>query len=298
MVKAGQMREDGAMSLVTRISLDRSVPPSPAEHDHPERPYLDLLADILANGVLREDRTGTGTLGVFGRQIRFDLARGFPLLTTKRVHFKSVALELLWFLRGDTNVRWLQAQGVTIWDEWADAEGELGPVYGHQWRSWAAPDGRSIDQITKLVEGLKANPSSRRHVVSAWNPAEVDDMALPPCHCLFQFFVAEGRLSCQLYQRSADVFLGVPFNIASYALLTQMIAQVVGLAPGEFVHSFGDAHLYVNHVDQARTQLARPPRDLPRLVLAPRTSLFDYAYEDMTLQGYDPHPLIRAPVAV
>jgi len=207
-------------------------------------------------------------------------------------------VELLWFLRGDTNVRWLQERGVTIWDEWADAEGELGPVYGHQWRSWAAPDGRSIDQIAKLVEGLKANPSSRRHVVSAWNPAEVDDMALPPCHCLFQFFVADGRLSCQLYQRSADVFLGVPFNIASYALLTLMIAQVVGLEPGEFVHSFGDAHLYVNHLDQARTQLARAPRDFPRLVLTPRASLFDYAYEDMALEGYDPHPLIRAPIAV
>jgi thymidylate synthase len=286
------------MSLLTRISLDRSVPPSSSAADHPERPYLDLLADILAQGVLRDDRTGTGTLGVFGRQIRFDLARGFPLLTTKRVHFKSVALELLWFLRGDTNVRWLQERGVTIWDEWADAEGELGPVYGHQWRSWAAPDGRSIDQITRLVEGLKANPSSRRHIVSAWNPAEVDDMALPPCHCLFQFFVADGRLSCQLYQRSADVFLGVPFNIASYALLTLMIAQVVGLEPGEFVHSFGDAHLYVNHVDQARTQLARAPRDFPRLVLTPRPGLFDYAYEDMTLEGYDPHPLIRAPIAV
>ena len=292
------MREDGGMSLLTRISLDRSVPPSSSAADHPERPYLDLLADILAQGVLRDDRTGTGTLGVFGRQIRFDLARGFPLLTTKRVHFKSVALELLWFLRGDTNVRWLQERGVTIWDEWADAEGELGPVYGHQWRSWAAPDGRSIDQITRLVEGLKANPSSRRHIVSAWNPAEVDDMALPPCHCLFQFFVADGRLSCQLYQRSADVFLGVPFNIASYALLTLMIAQVVGLEPGEFVHSFGDAHLYVNHVDQARTQLARAPRDFPRLVLTPRPGLFDYAYEDMTLEGYDPHPLIRAPIAV
>jgi thymidylate synthase len=298
MVKARRMREDADMSLLTRISLDRSVPPMSSAADHPERPYLDLLADILAHGVLRDDRTGTGTLGVFGRQIRFDLARGFPLLTTKRVHFKSVALELLWFLRGDTNVCWLQERGVTIWDEWADAEGELGPVYGHQWRSWAAPDGRSIDQIAKLVEGLKANPSSRRHVVSAWNPAEVDDMALPPCHCLFQFFVAEGRLSCQLYQRSADVFLGVPFNIASYALLTLMVAQVVGLEPGEFVHSFGDAHLYVNHVDQARTQLERAPRTFPRLALTPRASLFDYAYEDMTLEGYDPHPLIRAPIAV
>ena len=262
------------------------------------RAYLDLLREALETGVVKGDRTGTGVRSLFGRQIRFDLSRGFPLLTTKRVHFKSVAVELLWFLRGGTNVRWLQERGVTIWDEWADAEGELGPVYGHQWRSWAAPDGRSIDQIAKLVEGLKANPSSRRHVVSAWNPAEVDDMALPPCHCLFQFFVADGRLSCQLYQRSADVFLGVPFNIASYALLTLMIAQVVGLEPGEFVHSFGDAHLYVNHVEQARTQLARAPRDFPRLVLTPRASLFDYAYEDMALEGYDPHPLIRAPIAV
>jgi len=286
------------MSLVTRISLDRTVPPSTCPDDHPERPYLDLLADIMANGVLRDDRTGTGTLGVFGRQIRFDLARGFPLLTTKRVHFKSVALELLWFLRGDTNVRWLQERGVTIWDEWADADGELGPVYGHQWRSWAAPDGRSIDQITRLVEGLKANPNSRRHIVSAWNPAEVDDMALPPCHCLFQFFVADGRLSCQLYQRSADVFLGVPFNIASYALLTLMLAQVVGLQPGEFVHSFGDAHLYVNHLEQARTQLGRAPRSFPTLRLSPRDDLFAYAWEDMSLEGYEPHPLIRAPVAV
>ncbi len=286
------------MTLQSRISLDRTAPPSPSPPDHPERPYLDLLADILAHGVLRDDRTGTGTLGVFGRQIRFDLARGFPLLTTKRVHFKSVALELLWFLRGDTNVRWLQERGVTIWDEWADADGELGPVYGRQWRSWAAPDGRSIDQITRLVEGLRTNPSSRRHIVSAWNPADVDDMALPPCHCLFQFFVAEGRLSCQLYQRSADVFLGVPFNIASYALLTLMLAQVVGLQPGEFVHSFGDAHLYVNHLEQARTQLARAPRAFPQLRLAPRDSLFDFAFEDMTLEGYDPHPLIRAPVAV
>jgi thymidylate synthase len=297
-VKPRRMQEDGAMSLQTRISLDRTVPPSTCPDDHPERPYLDLLADIMANGVLRDDRTGTGTLGVFGRQIRFDLARGFPLLTTKRVHFKSVALELLWFLRGDTNVRWLQERGVTIWDEWADAEGELGPVYGHQWRSWAAPDGRSIDQIARLVEGLKANPNSRRHIVSAWNPAEVDDMALPPCHCLFQFFVADGRLSCQLYQRSADVFLGVPFNIASYALLTLMLAEVVGLQPGEFVHSFGDAHLYVNHLEQARTQLARAPRAFPTVRLAPRDDLFAYGYEDIALEGYEPHPLIRAPVAV
>ena len=265
---------------------------------HPERQYLDLLADILANGVERGDRTGTGTLGVFGRQIRFDLAAGFPLLTTKKLHWTSIVVELLWFLRGDTNVRWLQERGVSIWNEWADENGDLGPVYGRQWRSWAAPDGRSIDQIARLIEGLRTNPNSRRHIVSAWNPADVDDMALPPCHCLFQFFVAEGKLSCQLYQRSADVFLGVPFNIASYALLTAMVAQVVGLAPGEFVHTFGDAHLYLNHVDQARLQLAREPRALPRLTLAPVTDLFAFAPEDIGLEGYDPHPHIKAPVAV
>ena len=265
---------------------------------HPERQYLDLLADILANGVKREDRTGVGTLGVFGRQMRFDLAKGFPLLTTKKLHRKSIILELLWFLRGDTNVRWLQERGVSIWDEWADADGELGPVYGKQWRSWAAPDGRVIDQIAKVIESLKTNPASRRHIVSAWNPADVDDMALPPCHCLFQFYVAEGRLSCQLYQRSADVFLGVPFNIASYALLTQMMAQVVGLQPGEFVHTLGDAHLYLNHLDQARLQLSREPRALPTMQIAPKTDLFDFAYEDFRLEGYDPHPAISAPIAV
>ena len=286
------------MSTIARIAPDRSVPAFSGGPDHPERPYLDLLADILANGVQRDDRTGTGTLGVFGRQIRFDLSRGFPLLTTKRVHFKSLALELLWFLRGDTNVRWLQERGVTIWDDWADEAGELGPVYGRQWRSWATPDGRSIDQIEKLVAGLKANPSSRRHIVSAWNPADVDDMALPPCHCLFQFFVADGKLSCQLYQRSADVFLGVPFNIASYALLTIMLARVVGLEPGDFVHSFGDAHLYLNHIEQAQTQLARAPRDFPTIRVARRDDLFAYDYEDFVLEGYAPHPLIRAPVAV
>jgi len=265
---------------------------------HPERPYLDLLADILANGVRREDRTGVGTLGVFGRQMRFDLAEGFPLLTTKKLHRKSIILELLWFLRGETNVRWLQERGVSIWDEWADADGELGPVYGKQWRSWAAPDGRVIDQIAKVVESLKTSPASRRHIVSAWNPADVDDMALPPCHCLFQFYVAEGRLSCQLYQRSADVFLGVPFNIASYALLTQMMAQVVGLQPGEFVHTLGDAHLYLNHLDQARLQLSREPRALPTMQIAPKTDLLDFAYEDFRLEGYDPHPAISAPIAV
>src|SRR5882724_7439605 len=271
-----------------------------AAPDHPERQYLDLLADILANGVERGDRTGPGTLGVFGRQMRFDLSQCFALPTTEKLHRKSIILELLWFLRGDTNVRWLQERGVSIWNEWADAEtGELGPVYGKQWRSWTAPDGRVIDQIAAVVEGLKTNPTSRRHIVSAWNPAEVEDMALPPCHCLFQFFVADGKLSCQLYQRSADVFLGVPFNIASYALLTLMVAQVTGLAPGEFVHTLGDAHLYLNHLDQARLQLTREPRPLPAMTLNPaRTSLFDFAYEDFTLAGYDPHPAIKAPIAV
>ncbi len=265
---------------------------------HLEQPYLDLLADILAAGVRREDRTGTGTLGVFGRQMRFDLARGFPLLTTKKLHFKSIVLELLWFLRGDTNVRWLQARGVSIWDEWADEDGELGPVYGKQWRSWAAPDGRTIDQIANLLHGLKTNPNSRRHIVSAWNPAEVEDMALPPCHCLFQFFVAQGRLSCQLYQRSADVFLGVPFNIASYALLTLMVAKAVGLQPGEFVHTLGDAHLYLNHLDQARLQLTRAPLTPPTLTLADKTDLFAFDYDDLKLTGYQAHPKIAAPIAV
>ena len=263
-----------------------------------EQPYLDLLADVLAHGVERGDRTGTGTRGVFGRQMRFDLSDGFPLLTTKKLHFKSVAVELLWFLRGDTNVRWLQQQGVSIWDEWADADGELGPVYGRQWRSWAAPDGRSIDQIARLMEGLRTNPYGRRHVVSAWNPAEVDDMALPPCHCLFQFFVAEGRLSCQLYQRSADIFLGVPFNIASYALLTHMVAQAVGLQVGDFVHTLGDAHLYLNHLEQAELQLTRTPLSPPRLTLAPKTDLFAFGYGDIALEGYAAHPHIKAQVAV
>ncbi|HEY0437858.1 MAG TPA: thymidylate synthase [Phenylobacterium sp.] len=270
-----------------------------AAADHPERQYLALLEDILANGVKRGDRTGVGTLGVFGRQMRFDLAQGFPLLTTKKLHRKSIILELLWFLRGDTNVRWLQERGVSIWNEWADAEtGELGPVYGKQWRSWTAPDGRVIDQIAAVVEGLKTNPSSRRHIVSAWNPAEVEDMALPPCHCLFQFFVADGKLSCQLYQRSADVFLGVPFNIASYALLTLMMAQVTGLEPGEFVHTLGDAHLYLNHLDQARLQLSREPLPLPQMRIAPRADLFAFEYEDFVLDGYRAHPSIPAPIAV
>jgi thymidylate synthase len=263
-----------------------------------ERPYLELLADVLANGVRREDRTGVGTLGVFGRQMRFDLARGFPLLTTKKLHVRSIVAELIWFLRGESNVRWLQERGVSIWDEWADAQGELGPVYGKQWRSWATPDGRSIDQIARLLEGLRSNPNSRRHVVSAWNPADVDDMALPPCHCLFQFFVAEGKLSCQLYQRSADIFLGVPFNIASYALLTHMVAQVVGLEVGEFVHTLGDAHLYSNHVDQAREQLTRTPYAPPQLVLAAKTDLFAFEPEDVAFEDYQAHPAIKAPIAV
>ncbi|HEY3948734.1 thymidylate synthase [Phenylobacterium sp.] len=269
-----------------------------AAADHPERQYLELLADILDHGVRRGDRTGTGTLGVFGRQMRFDLAQGFPLLTTKKLHRKSIIVELLWFLRGDTNVRWLQERGVSIWNEWADAEGELGPVYGKQWRSWTAPDGRVIDQIAAVVEALKTNPNSRRHIVSAWNPADVDDMALPPCHCLFQFFVADGKLSCQLYQRSADVFLGVPFNIASYALLTLMMAQVTGLQPGEFVHTLGDAHLYLNHIDQAREQLAREPLPLPVMEIAPRPDLFSFEFDDFKLKGYQAHPSIAAPIAV
>jgi thymidylate synthase len=274
-----------------------------AAHRHPEQPYLDLMADILANGVERADRTGTGTLGVFGRQMRFDLSRGFPLLTTKKLHFKSVVLELLWFLRGETNVRWLQDRGCSIWNEWAGADGELGPVYGKQWRSWAAPNGQSIDQIAKLVEGLKTNPNGRRHIVSAWNPSDVDEMALPPCHCLFQFFVAPdgkggGRLSCQLYQRSADVFLGVPFNIASYALLTHMVAEAVGLEPGDFIHTLGDAHLYLNHLDQAKLQLSRAPYPLPRVRLNPGGDLFAFEYEDVVLEGYQAHPHIKAKVAV
>ena len=261
-------------------------------------PYLGLLADILSNGVRRGDRTGVGTLSIFGRQMRFDLSRGFPLLTTKKLHLKSIVLELLWFLRGDTNVRWLQERGVTIWDEWANGCGELGPVYGKQWRSWTAPDGRVIDQIANVLESLRANPTSRRHIVSAWNPADVDDMALPPCHCLFQFYVADGKLSCQLYQRSADVFLGVPFNIASYALLTQMTAQVLGLAPGEFVHTLGDAHLYLNHLDQARLQLSREPLPPPVMRIADKPDLFSFDYGDFKLEGYKAHPAIPAPIAV
>jgi thymidylate synthase len=263
-----------------------------------EQPYLDLLRDILDNGVARGDRTGTGTLSVFGRQMRFDLAQGFPLLTTKRVHFRSILVELLWFLRGETNVGWLQERGVSIWDEWADDRGELGPVYGKQWRSWASPDGRVIDQIATVQRQLRANPESRRHVVSAWNPADVDDMALPPCHALFQFYVAGGRLSCQLYQRSGDVFLGVPFNIASYALLTLMMAEATGLQPGEFVHTLGDAHLYLNHLDQAHTQLARDPLPPPSIQLAPRSDIFAFEEGDIALEGYKPHRKIPAPIAV
>ncbi|WP_297509729.1 thymidylate synthase [uncultured Caulobacter sp.] len=270
----------------------------PAATDHPERQYLALLADILENGVERGDRTGTGTLGVFGRQIRFDLAQGFPVLTTKKLHLRSIIIELLWFLKGDTNIAYLKDNGVRIWDEWADENGDLGPVYGKQWRSWATPDGRVIDQIANLVENLKTNPNSRRHIVTAWNPADVDDMALPPCHCLFQFFVADGKLSCQLYQRSADVFLGVPFNIASYALLTLMVAKVVGLEPGEFVHTFGDAHLYLNHLDQAREQLTREPYPFPTMKIADKRDLFGFTYEDFTLEGYQAHPHIKAEVSV
>ena len=261
--------------------------------------YLDLLRLVHDQGVPRSDRTGVGTVGIFGHQLRFDLADGFPLLTTKKVHVKAVIHELLWFLSGSTNIRYLQENGVRIWDEWADETGELGPVYGKQWRSWAAPDGRSIDQIARLLHGLKSDPFSRRHIVSAWNPADVDDMALPPCHCLFQFHVAEGRLSCQLYQRSADIFLGVPFNIASYALLTQMIAQVTGYTAGDFIHSFGDTHLYSNHFEQAERQLQRAPLPLPRIHINPDVrSLFDFVYDDFRVEGYQPHPAIKAEVAV
>jgi thymidylate synthase len=264
-----------------------------------ERQYLDLLAEVLESGARKTDRTGTGTRSVFGRQLRFDLAGSFPLLTTKKLHLKSILLELLWFLRGDTNVKWLQERGVTIWDEWADANGELGPVYGYQWRHWRTPGGGEIDQIKNLIESILKKPDSRRHLVSAWNPADVDRMALPPCHALFQFYVADGGLSCQMYQRSADLFLGVPFNIASYALLTLMVAQVTGLRPAEFVLTLGDAHLYLNHLEQAREQLARAPRPFPLIKLNPAvTDLFAFAYEDFTLEGYEPHPAIRAPIAV
>jgi len=263
------------------------------------RQYLDLMQRVLRDGAEKHDRTGTGTRSVFGHQMRFDLADGFPLLTTKKVHLKSIIHELLWFLAGDTNIGYLNRHGVTIWNEWADERGELGPVYGQQWRSWPTADGGAIDQMANVVDMIRRNPESRRLIVSAWNPADIDKMALPPCHCLFQFYVAEGRLSCQLYQRSADVFLGVPFNIASYALLTLMVAQVTHLEPGDFIHTFGDAHLYLNHLEQARLQLARTPKALPRMRLNPAvTDLFAFRYEDFVLENYDPHPSIKAEVAV
>ncbi len=261
--------------------------------------YLDLLSDIIENGTKRNDRTGTGTISVFGRQNRYDLSRGFPCLTTKKLHLRSIIVELLWFLRGDTNVQYLHDNKVSIWDEWADTNGNLGPVYGHQWRSWPTADGGHIDQISQVLQSIKHNPDSRRHLVCAWNVADVDKMALPPCHCLFQFYVANGKLSCQLYQRSADSFLGVPFNIASYALLTMMMAQVTGLEPGEFVHTFGDLHLYCNHLDQAREQLSRTPRSLPTMKINPDVKdLFAFQLSDFELENYDPYPAIKAPIAV
>jgi thymidylate synthase len=263
------------------------------------RPYLNLMRHVLEHGQEKSDRTGTGTRSVFGWQMRFDLAEGFPLLTTKKLHLRSIIHELLWFLQGDTNIRYLKQNGVSIWDDWADADGDLGPVYGHQWRHWPTRDGGEIDQITDLIASLKQNPDSRRHIVSAWNPADIPQMKLPPCHALFQFYVADGRLSCQLYQRSADIFLGVPFNIASYALLTLMVAQVCQLTPGDFVWTGGDCHLYSNHMEQARLQLSREPRQRPTMLLNPAVKdIFGFRYEDFTLQGYDPHPHIPAPVAV
>jgi thymidylate synthase len=261
--------------------------------------YLDLMRHVLENGIRKEDRTGVGTISVFGYQTRYDLAQGFPAVTTKKLHFRSIIHELLWFLQGDTNIKYLKDNKVRIWDEWADENGDLGPVYGHQWRSWPTVDGRTVDQISQLVERLKTNPDSRRHIVSAWNVADVDQMALPPCHTMFQFYVANGRLSCQLYQRSADIFLGVPFNIASYALLTMMIAQVTGYEPGDFVHTFGDAHLYTNHIEQTKLQLSRDPFPLPAMKLNPEvTSIFDFKYEDFELINYQSHSTIKAPIAV
>jgi len=263
------------------------------------RQYLDLMERILSAGIRKDDRTGTGTLSVFGHQMRFDLQAGFPVLTTKKLHIRSIIHELLWFLSGNTNIKYLQERGVTIWDEWADEKGDLGPVYGHQWRSWPSPDGREIDQISAVVTQIQRDPDSRRHIVSAWNVADIERMKLPPCHLLFQFYVAKNRLSCQMYQRSADVFLGVPFNIASYSLLTMMVAQACGLEPAEYIHTIGDAHLYLNHLDQARLQLNREPRVLPTMLINPTVkSLFEFKYDDFELRGYDPHPHIKAPVAV
>lgn len=264
-----------------------------------EQAYLDILRHVLDTGVTKTDRTGTGTISIFGHQSRYDLSEGFPLLTTKKVHLKSIIHELIWFLKGDTNIAYLKEHGVTIWDEWAKEDGSLGPVYGYQWRNWPTPDGLHVDQIQQVLEQLKKSPDSRRIIVSAWNPGQIEQMALPPCHAFFQFYVAEGKLSCQLYQRSADLFLGVPFNIASYALLTMMMAQVCGLQPGEFIHTLGDAHIYLNHLDQVKEQLAREPRALPQMKLNPAVSdLFDFTFEDFTLENYDPHPAIKAPVAV
>ena len=285
--------------MAEAVTLDGPGKTTQSVGSKAEYAYLDLLRDILENGAEQNDRTGVGTRAVFGRQLRGDLSEGFPLLTTKKVHFKSIAIELLWFLRGETNVKWLQERGVSIWDEWADENGDLGPVYGKQWRRWEGPDGTEIDQLSNIIKQIRENPSSRRLIVSGWNPVDVPNMALPPCHTLYQFNIANGKLSCQLYQRSADMFLGVPFNIASYALLTAMVAQVCGLEPGEYIHTFGDAHIYSNHMDQVTEQLSRTPRALPQLKLNPDAKdLFSFEYEDIALEGYDPYPRISAPVAV